>query len=105
MITRDPWEIFFEGVEQLSDEFLCQRACPARAGITGLIAVLYMLDTDMVIFMLRGLKAPARQRARREKALAVVGALPGGPDEWRCGRSVGHYGIGAGIRRLQQRRL
>jgi len=34
--------------------------------------VLYILDTDMVIFMLRGLKAPARQRARREKALAVV---------------------------------
>jgi tRNA(fMet)-specific endonuclease VapC len=37
-----------------------------------LIAVLYMLDTDMVIFMLRGLKAPARQRARRERALALV---------------------------------
>lgn len=31
-----------------------------------------MLDTDMVISMLRGLKAPARQRARREKALALV---------------------------------
>jgi tRNA(fMet)-specific endonuclease VapC len=31
-----------------------------------------MLDTDTVIFMLRGLKAPARQRARREKALALV---------------------------------
>jgi tRNA(fMet)-specific endonuclease VapC len=31
-----------------------------------------MLDTDMVIFMLRGLKASARQRARREKALALV---------------------------------
>src|SRR5262249_27863983 len=30
------------------------------------------LDTDMVIFMLRGLKAPARQRARRERALALV---------------------------------
>lgn len=37
-----------------------------------MIAVLYMLDTDMVIFMLRGLKAPARQRARRDKALALV---------------------------------
>jgi tRNA(fMet)-specific endonuclease VapC len=37
-----------------------------------LIAVLYILDTDTVIFMLRGLKAPARQRARREKALALV---------------------------------
>jgi tRNA(fMet)-specific endonuclease VapC len=37
-----------------------------------LIAVLYVLDTDMVIFMLRGLKAPARQRARREKATALV---------------------------------
>jgi tRNA(fMet)-specific endonuclease VapC len=37
-----------------------------------LIAVLYILDTDMVIFMLRGLKAPARQRARRDKALALV---------------------------------
>jgi tRNA(fMet)-specific endonuclease VapC len=32
-----------------------------------------MLDTDTVIFMLRGLKAPARQRARRDKALALVG--------------------------------
>ncbi len=31
-----------------------------------------MLDTDTVIFMLRGLKAPARQRARREKAMALV---------------------------------
>jgi tRNA(fMet)-specific endonuclease VapC len=37
-----------------------------------LIAVLYILDTDMVIFMLRGLKAPARQRTRRDKALALV---------------------------------
>jgi tRNA(fMet)-specific endonuclease VapC len=37
-----------------------------------LIAVLYLLDTDMIIFMLRGLKAPARQRARRDKALALV---------------------------------
>ena len=34
--------------------------------------MLYILDTDMVIFMLRGLKAPARQRARRDKALALV---------------------------------
>jgi tRNA(fMet)-specific endonuclease VapC len=34
--------------------------------------VLYMLDTDMIIFMLRGLKASARQRARRDKALALV---------------------------------
>jgi tRNA(fMet)-specific endonuclease VapC len=34
--------------------------------------VLFMLDTDTVIFMLRGLKAPARQRARRDKALALV---------------------------------
>lgn len=31
-----------------------------------------MLDTDTVIFMLRGLKAPLRQRARRDKALALV---------------------------------
>jgi tRNA(fMet)-specific endonuclease VapC len=31
-----------------------------------------MLDTDTVISMLRGLKAPARQRARREKALVLV---------------------------------
>jgi tRNA(fMet)-specific endonuclease VapC len=31
-----------------------------------------MLDTDTVIFMLRGLKAPARQRARRDKARALV---------------------------------
>jgi tRNA(fMet)-specific endonuclease VapC len=34
--------------------------------------VLYMLDTDMIIFMLRGLKAPARQRARRDKAISLV---------------------------------
>jgi tRNA(fMet)-specific endonuclease VapC len=34
--------------------------------------VLYNLDTDMVIFMLRGLKAQTRQRARRDKALALV---------------------------------
>ena len=61
VITKDPWEIFFEGVEQLSDKFLgATRA--TRAGITGLIAVLYILDTDMVVFMLRGLKGagPAR---------------------------------------------
>jgi hypothetical protein len=37
-----------------------------------LIAVLYVLDTNMVIFMLRGLKAPARQRARCDKALTLV---------------------------------
>jgi tRNA(fMet)-specific endonuclease VapC len=37
-----------------------------------LIAVLYILDTDMVIFMVRGLKALTRQRARRDKALALV---------------------------------
>ncbi len=37
-----------------------------------MIALLYVLDTDMVIFMLRGLKAPARRRARREKAMALV---------------------------------
>jgi len=35
--------------------------------------VLYVLDTDTIIFMLRGLRAPARQRARRDKALALVG--------------------------------
>jgi tRNA(fMet)-specific endonuclease VapC len=34
--------------------------------------MLYLLDTDTVIFLLRGLKAPARQRARREQALALV---------------------------------
>ena len=34
--------------------------------------MLYILDTDMVIFMLRGLKAPARQRSRRDRALALV---------------------------------
>jgi tRNA(fMet)-specific endonuclease VapC len=44
-----------------------------RARITGLTVLLYILDTDMVIFMLRGLKAPARQRARRDRALALVG--------------------------------
>jgi tRNA(fMet)-specific endonuclease VapC len=37
------------------------------------MAVLYMLGTDAVIFMLRGLKAAARQRARRDEALALVG--------------------------------
>jgi tRNA(fMet)-specific endonuclease VapC len=37
-----------------------------------LIALLYVLDTDMFIFMLRGLRAPTRQRARRDKALALV---------------------------------
>jgi tRNA(fMet)-specific endonuclease VapC len=37
-----------------------------------LIAVLYVLDTDTIIFMLRGLKAPTRQRTRRDKALALV---------------------------------
>jgi tRNA(fMet)-specific endonuclease VapC len=37
-----------------------------------LTAVLYILDTDMVIFMLRGLKAQTRQRARRDKAVALV---------------------------------
>ena len=34
--------------------------------------MLYILDTDMVIFMLRGLKAQTRQRARRDKAVALV---------------------------------
>lgn len=34
--------------------------------------MLYMLDSDTVIFMLRGLKAPARQKARRDRALALV---------------------------------
>ena len=34
--------------------------------------MLYILDTDTVIFMLRGLKASARQHARRQKALALA---------------------------------
>lgn len=34
--------------------------------------MLFVLDTDTVIFMVRGLKASRRQRARREKALAPV---------------------------------
>jgi len=34
--------------------------------------VLYVLDTDMIIYMLRGLKSPPRQHARRDKALALV---------------------------------
>jgi tRNA(fMet)-specific endonuclease VapC len=34
--------------------------------------VIYVLDTDTIIFMLRGLRAPARQRARRDKARALV---------------------------------
>lgn len=37
-----------------------------------MIAVLFLLDTDTVIYMLRGLKAPTRQRGRRDKALALV---------------------------------
>jgi hypothetical protein len=31
-----------------------------------------MLDTDLIIFMLRGLKPSTRQRARRERALSLV---------------------------------
>jgi antitoxin VapB len=23
VVTRDPWDVFFEGVEQLSDRFMC----------------------------------------------------------------------------------
>lgn len=34
--------------------------------------MLFLLDTDIVIFMLRGLKSPPRLRSRRNKALAVV---------------------------------
>ncbi|MBI3409609.1 MAG: type II toxin-antitoxin system VapC family toxin [Planctomycetes bacterium] len=34
--------------------------------------MLYMLDTDSVIFMVRGSKATARHGARRDKALALV---------------------------------
>jgi tRNA(fMet)-specific endonuclease VapC len=34
--------------------------------------MLFVLDTDTIIFMVRGLKAGQRQRARREKALALV---------------------------------
>lgn len=34
--------------------------------------MLYVLDTDTVILMLRGLKAPPRQRARRDRATALV---------------------------------
>jgi tRNA(fMet)-specific endonuclease VapC len=37
-----------------------------------LTTVLYILDTATVIFMWRGLKAPARQRSRHDKALALV---------------------------------
>lgn len=35
--------------------------------------MLYLLDTDILIFVLRGLKSPARQRTRRDKAKAIVG--------------------------------
>ena len=34
--------------------------------------MLYVLDSDTVILMLRGLKAPPRQRARRDRATALV---------------------------------
>lgn len=70
-----------------------------------MIAVLYILDTDMVIFMLRGLKAPARQRARRDKALALVTRCREAPGEGRRGRAIGHHGFGARIRRPQERPL
>lgn len=36
------------------------------------MAMIYLLDTDIVIFMVRGLKSSTRQRARRDKALAIV---------------------------------
>ena len=36
------------------------------------MVMIYMLDTDIMIFILRGVKAPPRQRARRDKALAIV---------------------------------
>jgi tRNA(fMet)-specific endonuclease VapC len=35
--------------------------------------MLFLLDTDTVIFVLRGLKASARRRSQRAKALAIVG--------------------------------
>ncbi len=34
--------------------------------------MLFVLDTDMVIFMIRGLKAPVRQKSRRDRAEAIV---------------------------------
>src|SRR5271167_2973051 len=34
--------------------------------------MLYVLDTDMVIFMIRGLKAPGRQKSRRDRAEGIV---------------------------------
>lgn len=34
--------------------------------------MIYLLDTDTVIFMLRGLRAPARRRAHRDKSAAIV---------------------------------
>src|SRR5262249_27331217 len=62
----------FRGGRAAFRQLLGRRARATEVGTTGLIAVHYILDTDMVIFMLRGLKAPARQRARRDKALALV---------------------------------
>jgi len=41
------------------------------------LTVLYILDTDTVIFMLRGLKAPARRRAQRDRALVIVNRCRG----------------------------
>ena len=34
--------------------------------------MIYMLDSDIMIFMVRGLKSSTRQRARRDKAMAIV---------------------------------
>lgn len=34
--------------------------------------MLYVLDTDIIIYMLRGLKSPPRQHVRRDKARALV---------------------------------
>jgi tRNA(fMet)-specific endonuclease VapC len=37
-----------------------------------LTAVLFLLDTDTVIHLIRGFKAPPRHHARRDKALAIL---------------------------------
>ena len=49
-------------------------------------SVIYLLDTDTLIFVIRGLKASQRQRANRSRALALVNRCR---QAQRDGHSVG----------------
>jgi tRNA(fMet)-specific endonuclease VapC len=44
-------------------------------------AVIYLLDTDILIYMIRGLKRGSRHRAQRAKAMAVVKRCQEAQDE------------------------